>query len=145
MVSADAYETADTYERADDLIPDNKIRSYDDYITKPIRESILLDKLANALNLQWNYEANIETKFLSKAVNAGYELNDHDLFEGVTEKDFRELISYAEIGFVDGINNLLLRLDQVGGAERFVINIRQYLVRYQFETIISVSKRGLLS
>jgi hypothetical protein len=63
----------------------------------------------------------------------------------VTEKDFRELISLAEIGFIDGINNLLLRLDQIGGAERFVINIRQYLVRYQFETIISISKRGLLS
>jgi signal transduction histidine kinase/FixJ family two-component response regulator len=139
MVSADAYETTD------DLIPDNKIRSYDEYITKPIRDSILLDKLANALNLEWCYEANTETRTSSESVNAGYELNDHDLFKGVTEKDFRELISLAEIGFIDGINHLLLRLDQIGGAERFVTNIRQYLVRYQFETIISISKRGLLS
>ncbi len=46
---------------------------------------------------------------------------------------FRELISMAEIGFLDGINKMLKRLEQADGAERFVAIIRNYLVSYSYK------------
>jgi signal transduction histidine kinase/FixJ family two-component response regulator len=146
MVSADAYEThSDPYEMPLESIPENnKTQSYDDYITKPIRDSILLDKLASALKLTWYYEADAKKSSPSKSNNLVAEINKNQPFEGVTEGDFRELISMAEIGFVDGINKLLARLEQVGGADRFVGIIRSYLVSYQFSEIIAISKKGLL-
>jgi CheY-like chemotaxis protein len=139
MVSADAYETPV------DSIPDNnKIRLYDDYITKPIRDSILLDKLANALNLTWCYAADTEKIITTEAVNFVPTINSNESFEGVTEADYRELISMAEIGFIGGINKRLTRLEESTDADRFVLIIRSYLLRYQFEKIIDVSKKGLL-
>jgi signal transduction histidine kinase/CheY-like chemotaxis protein len=140
MVSADAYETPV------DSIPDNnKIRFYDDYITKPIRDSILLDKLASALNLTWCYEADAAKIIIAEAVNVVPVINTDESFEGVTEADYRELISMAEIGFIGGINKLLTRLEESPGTDRFVSLIRSYLMRYQFEKIISVCNKGLLS
>ncbi|MFQ3172710.1 MAG: signal transduction histidine kinase/FixJ family two-component response regulator [Oleispira sp.] len=146
MVSADAYEThSDPYEMPSESIAENnKTQSYDDYITKPIRDSILLDKLASALKLTWYYEADAKKSSSSKSNNLLADINKNQPFEGVTEEDFRELISMAEIGFVDGINKLLARLEQVGGADRFVSIIRSYLVSYQFSEIIAISKKGLL-
>ncbi|MFT4811625.1 MAG: signal transduction histidine kinase/FixJ family two-component response regulator [Marinoscillum sp.] len=146
MVSADAYEThSDPYEMPSESIPENnKTQSYDDYITKPIRDSILLDKLASALKLTWYYEADAEQSSPSESNNLVADVNKNQPFEGVAEEDFRELISMAEIGFVDGINKLLIRLEQAGGADRFVSIIRSYLVSYQFSEIIAISKKGLL-
>jgi CheY-like chemotaxis protein len=140
MVSADAYETP-----ADSIAKNNKMQFYDDYITKPIRDSILLDKLASALNLTWCYAVDAEKITTAEAVNVVPAINNDESFEGVTEADYRELISMAEIGFVGGINKLLSRLEESASADRFISIIRSYLERYQFEKIIDVSKKGLLS
>ena len=140
MVSADAYETPN------EATPeDNEIPLYDEYITKPVRDSILLDKLANALSLTWCYDVDTKKEVPQNVARITTDINNETPFEGVTEDDYRELISLAEIGFIDGINKVLLRLEQAGEAERFIAIIRSYLVSYQFEKIIDVSKKGLLS
>ena len=143
MVSADAYETPDESIAINSAPSDNKKRSYDEYITKPIRDSILLDKLANALNLSWYYAADTENSISSEVIE-DVSKNNNEHFDGVTEEDYRELISMAEIGFIDGINKLLTRLEEAGGADRFVTVARGHLAGYQFETLIAVSKKGLL-
>tara|TARA_B110000196_G_scaffold157751_2_gene135828 strand:+ start:8887 stop:12285 length:3399 start_codon:yes stop_codon:yes gene_type:complete len=140
MVSADAYETPN------EAIPEaNDIQLYDEYITKPVRDSILLDKLANALSLTWCYDVDTKKEGPQNIARITTEINNEAPFEGVTEGDYRELISLAEIGFIDGINKMLLRLEQAGEAGRFIAIIRSYLISYQFEKIIDVSKKGLLS
>jgi signal transduction histidine kinase/FixJ family two-component response regulator len=137
MVSADAYE------KPKESIPEgNEIRLYDEYITKPVRDSILLDKLANALSLTWCYEMDKKKEATHDVARITTDINNNAPFEGVTEDDYRELISLAEIGFIDGINEMLSRLEQAGEAKCFIDIIRSYLVSYQFEKIIDVSKKG---
>jgi hypothetical protein len=53
------------------------------------------------------------------------------------------LIAMAELGFVDGMLKVLLRLDKADGSELFVSTLRHYLTRYQFSEIITLSKKGL--
>jgi signal transduction histidine kinase/FixJ family two-component response regulator len=139
MVSADAYETP-----SDSKTENNNAKLYDEYITKPIRDSILLDKLANALSLIWCYEDARKTHSSPRTNHWIPEKSKDQIFDGVTESDFRELISMAEIGFIDGINKMIVRLDQAGNADQFVALIRSYLVSYQFSKIINVSNKGLL-
>jgi CheY-like chemotaxis protein len=138
MVSADAYESP-----AESTAGHNKVHDYDDYITKPVRDSILLDKVANALNLIWQYELNEKKIICPEPVHRATGINQVLSYDGVTEGDFRELISMAEVGFIEGMDKVLKRIEEAGGAESFVAMIRSCLERYQFAEIISVSKKGL--
>ena len=141
MVSADAYEDPEPLSSLD-----KTPRINDDYLTKPIRDSALLDKVANAIGLTWRYEnegdqsVNNERKSPSECV---YQ-DDPQGHEGVSEDDFRELIAMAELGFIDGMDKVLKRLELAGNDEVFVTTMRRYLERYQFSEIISVSKKGLV-
>ncbi|MFT7373206.1 MAG: signal transduction histidine kinase/FixJ family two-component response regulator, partial [Oleiphilaceae bacterium] len=105
MISADAYENP-----AESTL-ENEIRLNDDYITKPVRESILLDKIANALNLSWCYDTDIKNLNVTEKINNTPLLSESQTFNGVMEEDFRELISMAEIGFVKGIDKVLKRIE----------------------------------
>jgi hypothetical protein len=116
---------------------------YNDYLIKPIRLNVLLDKIANALDLEWCYDIASNKQVIPKESNTTLNIGDKKFYDGVEENDFRELISMAEIGFIDGIDTMLNRLENQGGAENFIAIIRRYLQRYQFSEIISVSKNGL--
>jgi signal transduction histidine kinase/CheY-like chemotaxis protein len=138
MVSADAYESP-----AEPTLM-KEIRLNDDYITKPVRDNILLDKIANALKLVWCYESDIEKLNVAEKINIKPLLNNKPTFDGVMEEDFRELISMAEIGFVKGIDVVLKRIALAENPEDFITLVRHYLENYQFSEIISISKKGLL-
>jgi len=138
MLSADAYEKT-----SESLPEENDVRLYDEYITKPVRDSILLDKLANALSLTWRHESDTKKEISNSVASVESGTNSNTSFEGVTEDDYRELISLAEIGFIDGINKMLSRIEKAGESNHFIHLIRSHLVNYQFEKIIDVSKKGL--
>jgi CheY-like chemotaxis protein len=150
MVSADAYENPD-----DPLITANANRLHNAYITKPIRDTILLDKVANALELEWCYEGtctnvlapnkpNINEEDKAESVNIVVNNQQDQIYQGITESDLREFTSMAEIGFVDGIDKLLKKLENQGVAEGFTSTIRSNLEGYKFADIIAVSKKGLM-
>ncbi|MFT6248668.1 MAG: signal transduction histidine kinase/FixJ family two-component response regulator [Cognaticolwellia sp.] len=138
MASADAYENPQNITGMQSSTP-----LYNDYLIKPIRLNVLLDKIANALDLEWCYDIASNKQAIPKESNTTLNIGDKKFYDGVEENDFRELISMAEIGFIDGIDTMLNRLENQGGAENFIAIIRRYLQRYQFSEIISVSKNGL--
>ncbi|MFT6122876.1 MAG: signal transduction histidine kinase/CheY-like chemotaxis protein [Oleiphilaceae bacterium] len=138
MASADAYESpaGSTLE--------NKIRLNDGYITKPIRDSILLDKIANALKLSWCYERDVKQPNAAQKMNVAPLKNENQTFDGIRKEDFRELISMAEIGFVKGIDNVLKRIALTENSSDFISLVRHHLESYQFSEIIAMSKKGLM-
>lgn len=138
MASADAYETPE-------YLPEREtsVRQYDDYITKPIREYVLLDKVANLLGIEWRYHTAayrknqpdiITTDTLIETEPSDIELSDHDL---------RELISMAEIGFKYGLDKYICELEERGTSVPLIKKLRNYLNQYQFSEIISACKEGL--
>lgn len=137
MGSADAYENPD-----EAVLEDASPRLHDDYITKPIRDSVLLEKIAKALDLAWVYKP--ENPQTTHSVPVEKNMAPHDqTYQSVSDDDLRELVAMAELGFIDGISKILARIEQSSSAEGFVNLIRQYLENYQFSEIISVSKKGL--
>lgn len=137
IVSADAYESPEQSAQQDD-----KPRINNGYLTKPIRDTDLLAKVANALDLHWLYEAAEEPQH-SEASQSWSPPDQDELYCAVQKEDLRELIAMAELGFVDGMLKVLLRLDKADGSELFVSTLRHYLTRYQFSEIITLSKKGL--
>ena len=136
MVSADATETPHFYSDTSDTMKLN-----DDYIVKPIRDSILLDKVARVLQLQWHYEINDVTPVNNKTDTLNR--NNTNTFDGIRESDFQDAISFAEIGYIQGLQDLLDRIDQDGGSKVFVAEMRDHLSQFQFEKIISIARKAL--
>ncbi|UZE96793.1 hybrid sensor histidine kinase/response regulator [Alkalimarinus alittae] len=139
MVSADAYENPDVT-----MQEDTAVRLNDDYITKPIRDTVLLEKIAKVLDLTWVYKAVSAMATKPEAVEKNIQCINLEHYQGVSGDDLRELIAMAELGFVDGISKILARLEQSGSAMPFVDLVRQHLDSYQFSDIISMSKKGLM-
>ena len=129
MISANALES------------EEDVRLNDDYLIKPIRDNALLDKVASALGLQWSYESDLHQSVDSaepvQAVNAEW-------FQGVSDNDCRELIEMAELGFIEGLEKVLKRLEKTGETECFVALMRRHLDQYQFSEIVSINKKALL-
>lgn len=135
MVSADAYENPEsTINSSSEVDLDNKL--HNDYLTKPISEFLLLDKVATALQINWTYKAPRRMSDFDTITKEG------DL-EEIKDSDYRELISMAEIGHIEGIEKILLRIEENKNTQKFVENIRHYLKHFRFIDIISLSKHGL--
>ncbi len=139
MVSADAYENPDVA-----MLSESNIRLNDGYITKPIRDTVLLEKVSKMLNIEWEYKADKPSVIQSDAIELNVAETNVQSYEGVSNDDLRELVAMAELGFIDGIDKVLAQLEQSGNATSFVALVKQYLGNYQFSEIISVSKKGLL-
>ena len=142
MVSADAFESPENNPKNKDVNADKRL--HDDYLTKPINDNLLLDKIANALNLTWNYETE---KILpeKKDKPTRTKPNYTELFKEITKSDCHELISMAEIGYIEGIEEILTRIDKTEGNQDLVKNISRYVKRCQFSKIISLTEKGLNS
>jgi signal transduction histidine kinase/FixJ family two-component response regulator len=136
MVSADATESPQYY---DELNTTRQLN--DDYLVKPIRDSVLLDKIARVLDLQWQDERNTDLPVQVKAKDT-IEWQS-DIFSGDKQSDFKKLISYAELGYVEGLKDVFSRLEQQGDSELLVSSMREHLNQFQFAKIISVAKKAL--
>lgn len=130
MISADAIETPKNQRRTDITTHLN-----DDYLIKPIRQNILLDKIAAALNLQWLYAAELPEK---EVVNAAQGMPP----ERLNEADCRELIAMAELGCIEGLETILRRLEHNAQSGEFTRTLRNLIECYQFDEIITISKQA---
>jgi len=136
MVSADATESP---QYSDDTITDNRLN--DDYLVKPIRDNVLLDKIAGVLDLQWQEDRNYE---LLESISSKKKIDPNDeLYSSVNQSTLQQLISFAELGYVEGLKNVFLRLEQEGGSELLVALMREHLNHFQFAKIISIAKKAL--
>ncbi|MFT4529442.1 MAG: signal transduction histidine kinase/FixJ family two-component response regulator [Thalassolituus oleivorans] len=132
MASADAEESHEHNQRQNGT--DNVERLNDDYLIKPIRDQVLLDKLAAALALQWIYKDDVPVNEVKTA--------DAEIID-ISHADARELIAMAELGYVDGVEKILVRIESSGEHPVFVQQMKRYLASYQFATIISTNQKVL--
>ena len=143
MLSADAFENPKHsihYNKNTD--GENKRSLHDDYLNKPISDNLLLDKIANALKINWKYDA-INTFPNYEQQSENIELFYEEIFEGIEKSDYHELISMAELGYLDGLEKTLNQMEQTNKNQKFIDNVRQIVSRFQFSEIISLCKRGL--
>ncbi|MEH6455922.1 MAG: ATP-binding protein [Cocleimonas sp.] len=144
MISADAFENPKhaLEDNKQNQTDESKNRLHDDYLNKPISDKLLLDKIANALGLQWIYEPTDVLPTLEK-VSENSESFHKEIFEDIEQSDCHELISMAELGYVDGIEKVLIRMENTNNNQKFIDNIRHFVKHYQFSEIISLSKKAI--
>lgn len=152
MVSADAFENPEycfhnndydnVHNNHQNQVYESNNRLHDDYLNKPISDNLLLDKIANALKLKWIYEPIDDLQILKKR-SGKLEPFDKKILEEIEQSDCLELISMAELGYVGGIEKVLIRMEHTNKNLKFIENVRHFVDRYQFSKIISLSKKAL--
>jgi CheY-like chemotaxis protein len=142
MVSADAEDRQSAATQGGGK--DNEERLNDDYLIKPIRDTALLEKLGNVLGLTWLYAINEATnETATEATKVNIVQRDDSKKPDIKASEAREIISLSELGYVAGVEQVLARMTQ-RGADPSVVNVlTQYLTSYQFNQIISISKKVL--
>ncbi|WP_427981658.1 hybrid sensor histidine kinase/response regulator [Agarivorans sp.] len=123
MVSADAYEAP--------LLQGSPHPLHNDYLAKPIRDNALLDKIAKALKLSWNYHAT--PKWSPKLIDP-IQASKVSLCQE-QRKLFRELWEMAQLGFVQGIDKILNNLECDPSLLAHTSTLRRDLEQYQFSKI----------
>ena len=135
MVSADAEDRHSALAQG---AADIGRRTNSDYVIKPIRDQVLLNKLAAVLKLEWQYRNGQDT--LAGQRQPGGETGCcHD----IPPADARELLTMAELGYVSGLEQILERLQRNGMDDTCLTLLREQVRSYQFATIISISLRAL--
>ena len=123
MVSANASETA---ERIEGNFP-NEI-FYSDYISKPLRENVLLDKISQHLKVEWQYD---KKPALSADKPSHFTIADSIL----TESAIRQLIANADVGYFQGVDDILSKFENNQKGDPLVAALRGYLVEFKFAEI----------
>ncbi|GAB1267846.1 ATP-binding protein [Aurantivibrio infirmus] len=135
MVSADATEDHNSLNKIGD------IKIYDAYLIKPVRESLLLDKMSEVMGIEWCYE--LKGSLIPTRETSNESLSTLNNFGEVSEQDHREIISMAELGFIDGLQKIFKRIERQQGTGEFIATMSRYLDSYQFAEIIAVNKKVL--
>jgi signal transduction histidine kinase/CheY-like chemotaxis protein len=138
MVSADAEDRQSAATQGGGK--DNEERLNDDYLIKPIRDTALLEKLGNVLGLTWLYAIN---EAANEATKVNVEQRNDSKKPDIKASEAREIISLSELGYVAGVEQVLARMTQRGADPSVVNLLNQYLTSYQFNQIISISKKVL--
>ena len=99
---------------------------HDYYLIKPVRLEVLLEKMGLLLDLQWKYIA-------QKPVNSTpqpaftYQISD-----------FSELVSAAQIGYLDGVHNEIQKIGQKYGQTPLVDALKQKADNCDFNGIVQL-------
>ncbi|MEK9766374.1 MAG: hypothetical protein VW274_07830, partial [Thalassolituus sp.] len=73
-----------------------------DYVIKPVRDHVLLEKIRQLQKISWVYEGAQQSPESKNTVSA------------VPPRDLREIISVAELGYLAGLESILQRLREQG-------------------------------
>jgi hypothetical protein len=111
-------------------------------LIKPIRDVVLLDKIAHALHLEWQYSPTINTQSSNGHDDQNHLLHN-EIFDQIEETESRELVAMAELGYVVGLEKILSRLQRDERKTAFANKIRQHLENYQFSEIIALNEKLL--
>ncbi|MDF1763700.1 MAG: ATP-binding protein, partial [Oleibacter sp.] len=132
MVSADAEDQQSVEFQGGIKTPAE--RTNQDYLIKPIRDQVLLSKIAKLLKITWTYESPLVSSVKS----------DTEVIQtSITQQDARDIINMAELGYVAGIEEILERLKKEEKHHYFVEKNYTYLKGFRFDAIIELNKRML--
>jgi len=131
MVSADAEDRVSAAGRGADLERGSRLN--DDYVIKPVKDQVLMDKVARLLDLTWKYEG--EQVAATAEPGSGI----------VEEGHLREMISAAQLGYVAGLESILSDLEASDIDPVFVTQLRQYATSFRFNDVIRMCKSRLES
>ncbi|UPW17789.1 ATP-binding protein [Agarivorans sp. TSD2052] len=134
MVSADATE-------APQLGPSTSPNArplHDDYLAKPIRDNALLEKIAKALAIGWNYHPVKQHQASDyQALGSKTALSDQH------RQQLQEILDMAQLGFIQGIDKLLDVLEQDSTAVNITSELRKDLAQYNVTNIENFCKKVL--
>lgn len=120
MISADASEGRNQPHSQDSP------KVHDAYITKPIQLQIVLDKIQELLNLQWQYQ--------SSAKNT---VDDIKVIELPSDDYLDEIVELARIGHKKGLLEKIIQMETAGVASAdFLAKLNKLTNSFQFEKII---------
>ncbi len=130
MVSADAREGQHQPHNTSE-----QPRWHDDYLAKPVRQTLLLEKLGNLLQLQWRHEGEHEEESVFTAAS----FTAHQLPEAT---ELQELRALAEIGYVNGLKKKINQLSQEGkAAPEFIQHLQLLVSQFRFDRIVELTQR----
>ncbi|HEX4940861.1 MAG TPA: response regulator, partial [Candidatus Kapabacteria bacterium] len=128
MISADAREG-----QRDQHDADTPPRWHDDYVVKPVRLQMLLEKLGALLRLTWFYEREraesepVPQPFLPEQLPSAEVL--------------QELRTLAEIGYINGLKQKIQQLRQEGSATpEFIAMLQNLTSQFRFDRIIEIAQ-----
>ena len=126
MISADAREGRHQQET------DDAPRWHDDYVVKPVRLQVLLDKLGALLRLTWFYE-----REPLECLPAAHLFPSEQL---PSAQHLQEIRALAEIGYINGLRQKIQELRQAGDATPEFIALLQNLTgQFRFDRIIEIA------
>ena len=112
MLSANAQE---------DSIQQAIVRNHAAYLVKPVKISALQDVLANLLDLEWQFTAAAQMRAKPVARPTDIEIPQ--------TADFEALCSYAETGYLKGINEQLEHIENSRAVEPRLLDYLRYLTQ----------------
>lgn len=113
-------------------------RTNADYVIKPIRDQALLNKIGTVLNLEWIL-GDEPVKRADSESSTSTETDCSSLDDGL----MRELLGMAELGYVDGMEKILNKLEQNNGDSNCLRVLRDHLKNFRFSSVVSVCKKVL--
>jgi len=110
---------------------------YDEYLVKPIANSVLLEKLSEYLSLNWIRQSEAENEVsLSEAIANIEHLNSVKNFVLPDHSLLRELKAYAEMGYTKGVMQTLKQIEQADIiSDEFYQYIESLSQSFQFEKL----------
>ena len=138
MVSADAregqHQPHNTREQP---------RWHDDYLAKPVRQTLLLEKLGNLLQLQWLHDPAVESAGASATAAEPFTAFASFTSQQLpTATELQELRALAEIGYVNGLKKKINQLSQEGkAAPEFIQHLQQLVSQFRFDRIVELTQR----
>jgi len=143
MLSADAQEGQRE--------PDEQA-AFNQYLVKPVNNSILLETIQSLLNLEWGYQE-VESHTLAHAPildeNLLNDVNGDDTINSTHEiplipdhESVRELMAFAEMGYKKGVRGVLDQLDKTDViAPTHKQQLESLYQSFQFDGIVQYLKQ----
>lgn len=135
MVSADAEDRHSALAQG---AADVGMRTNADYVIKPIRDQVLLNKIAAVLNLEWFYSSDQKVA-AGTAITGSDEANCSEFDPAY----MRELLSMAELGYVGGMEKIVNQLEQEYGDSDCLRLLRGHLSNFRFAAVVAVCRKVL--
>jgi len=110
---------------------------YDQYLIKPVRLPVLLEKIGFALKLNWVYHKQDEFDSTSETQIFPLITSDRSL---LTQSDLDELLSLAKIGYLNGVREKLQQLEQSDVDSSFLLYLKSRAELCDLEGLIRAIK-----
>ncbi|KZZ11593.1 hypothetical protein A3746_26360 [Oleibacter sp. HI0075] len=121
MVSADAEDRVSAEGNGAFSEPGRRLN--DDYLIKPMKDQVLLDKIARQLDLNWIYEGSRE------------DAPDQATVAPLTDARLREFMSFSQLGYVAGLETLIEACEQEQLDPDFVRELKRCITSFRFADV----------